>query len=139
MKIRNMAATLLNVTRPIAFAGLLTLMAGSAMAIKPGADLPDCAKMVSNSCSLQLQALCDATDAAISLRDRDRNTLVSKVLGAAVKLTQGKADDADEKLYKYELKLDSLINAPKAKITDGDADAISLVLTPAQTCVDDQL
>ena len=137
MKIRNMAATLLNVTRPIAFAGLLTLMAGSAMAGPPSTSAPGCATMKSNSCYNELQTLCLATEAATSLKPRDRNGLVSKVLGAAEKLYQGKTEDADDKLLQYEDKLQNgLIDARKPKISEEDADALSAAFIPAQSCVD---
>ena len=136
MKITNMAATLLNVTKPIAIVGLLTLMAGSAMAGgKPGAEAPKCSDMMANSCSLTFALLCTATADADSLKARDRNGLVSKVLGAAIKLNQGKTPDADQKLQNYEDKLDAL-DAPKAKISDEDADALSEALIPARSCVD---
>jgi hypothetical protein len=140
MNIKKLAATLLNVRRLIALAGLLTLMAGPALAIPPGTDPPECADLVSSACTTQLEALCAATDAAGSLKDRDRNTLVSKVLGAGIKLTQGKVDQADEKLGDYESKLDQLIatqaSPGKEKINDDDADALTLALITAQGCVD---
>ena len=156
MKIRNLAVTLLDVTRLIAFAGLLTLMAGSALAVRPDSEPLYCADLDSASdCYVDdeyfvsvpmLKALCDATDDAADalfhstpqsfpIKDRDREGLVSKVLGAGIKLSQGKTEDAEDKLSEYEVKLDQLDNALKPKITDDDADALSAALYNAQLCV----
>ena len=107
-------------------------MAGSAMA---GKSAPNCSLIITNSCTPKLENLCTATAGADSLKDRDQDGLVSKVVAAAIKLNQGKTDDADGKLDDYEDKLDALINAPKAKINDGDADLLSAALIDAQLCV----
>ena len=136
MKIQKLAATLLNVTRLIAFAGLLTLMTGSALA----GPTKTCADVVTSGwCDTELVALCTATDDAGSLKDRDENGLISKVVGASIKLVQGKIPDADQKLGDYEAKLDQLAstsNTPKAKISEEDADDLSDALIEAQLCVD---
>ena len=105
------------------------------MAIPPGSDSPQCQDLVFSACNDELHTLCGVTDAA-TLKDRDRDTLVSKVLGAAVKLSQFKPLEADQKLADYETKLDSLINAPKPKISEGDANSLSSELVSARMCVD---
>lgn len=116
---------------------LLLLGPGIASAIPPGSDSPQCADLASPiQCEDQLANLCAATGLANSLKTRDRDTLVSKVLGAAVKLDQGKPLDADQKLEGYESTLTSLINAPKPKISEDDANSLSSALTSARMCVD---
>lgn len=109
----------------------------------PAVDLVNCATLndapyVSNACNIELVTLCSAIDVAnaSSLGDRDRDTMVSKVIGAAIKIDEEKFDDAYGKLYEIELKLDSLVNAPKPKITEADAGSITDELIPAQGCVD---
>ena len=142
MKIQKLAATLLNETRLIAFAGLLTLMAGSALAGGPDPDCIDLASecfVVNPDGTLRptLANLCEATKDADSLKGRDRDGLISKVLAAGSKLAQGKTGDADQKLQNYEDKLDSLVNATKPKISEADANALSPKLIDAQMCVAD--
>ncbi len=117
------------------------LITSPANAIKPDSLTPDCADLVTGiDCETELGALCAATDAADSLKARDENTLVSKVLGAGTKIDQGKVEDADWKLTNYESKLDQLIGTrvipAKAKISEDDADDLSTALTAAQMCVD---
>lgn len=88
------------------------------------------------SCTDELSDLCKAIESAKSLKDRDRDGMIGKTIGADIKLEQYKTSDADAKLVNIEEKLDSLANAPKPKIDEDDANAISEALTPAQTCVD---
>jgi len=117
----------------------LLLGTGIANAGKPGpVDAANCTYFgsSSNACTSELGTLCAAIEGAGSLKPRDRDTMVSKTIGADIKLEQDKILEADAKLYKIELKLDSLVNAPKPKIIGGDANAISAALTAAQTCVD---
>ena len=70
------------------------------------------------------------------LKQRDKDSLLGKVVGASIKLSQGKFADAEEKLFDYEMKLDGLINARKPKIDDGDADILAAALLGAQLCID---
>jgi len=139
MKIQKLAATLLNVTRLIAFAGLLTLMAGSALADRQGPPSANCADMIPNECYVELSALCSATENAISLKPMNKSGLKTKVLGAAIKLNQDKIGQADQKLVDYETKLGQLDDADKPKISEADANTLGAALSAAQLCVDAQL
>jgi len=92
-----------------------------------------------NVCTTDLAALCDAIDGAGSLKDRDRNTMVSKTIGADIKLEQDKESEADAKLHRIETKLNSLPNVDKpskSKISGADFVVIDSALSVAQICVD---
>lgn len=118
----------------------LMAITAPANALPPGTPSPTCDDLKANiACHDELALLCAATDAATSLKSRDRDTLVSKVLGAGTKLSQGKVDDANQKLQNYEDKLNALIDPPggKAKISPGDADTLMERLIAARMCVDD--
>ena len=62
--------------------------------------------------------------------------MVSKTIGADIKLEQGKESEADAKLHLIDTKLDSLLDARKPKISKKDYDAIDNELVDAQICVD---
>lgn len=91
----------------------------------------------SNGCFEELKLLCDEIKYAGSLSSRDSDSMVSKSIGADIKIEQGKFYDADEKLYKIEMKLDSLAGARKSKISKKDLYDISGALMLTQSCVDD--
>lgn len=96
-----------------------------------------CSDLVTGvSCFAELDELCGATEAAASLKNRDRDTLVSKVVGASIKLDQDKVVDAVGKLVDYELKLSQLADALKPKVSSADADTLSSALIWAQLCLD---
>lgn len=62
--------------------------------------------------------------------------MVSKVIGATLKINQGKPGEASTKLDNIEDSLTANFTATKQKVSDEDYDAISGALTPAQSCVD---
>jgi len=70
------------------------------------------------------------------LKQRDKDSLVGKVVRSSVKLSHGKFADADQKLSDYETKLDALSTASKPKIDDADADTLAAALFDAQLCID---
>lgn len=112
----------------------LLLTAGPSFAGRPQPAVT-CADMVPGDCEAELTSLCAGTEAAGSLKGRDRDGLVSKVVGASIKISQEKILDAEQKLADYELKLTSLGDAPKPKISEEDADTLSGLLIGAQICV----
>lgn len=129
----------------------------TAQAVKaqpPGPPIPDCVNIpVGIGCYAELTALCSATEGALvgvniaagdeGFKDqRDRDTLVSKVVGAGVKISQGKVssagfEDPEEKLLQYGAKLDSLPAPPdpKAKISDTLKTNLNALLLVAEGCV----
>lgn len=117
----------------ILMTGLL-LTAGASFAGGPSPAVT-CAELVPGACDAELSDLCAATEAAGSLKDRDRDGLVSKVVGASIKISQEKILDAEQKLADYEFKLTSLGDTPKPKISEEDADTLSGLLIGAQICV----
>ncbi len=132
-----------SLTRILLSAAIVTLLlaTGSANAGKPSSVTPplNCSNINtddSNSCNTELFNLCMVINEADSLGNRDRDTMMSKAIGADIKLEQDKPDDAHAKLLRIENKLDSLINAPKTKISTDDADNISGSLINSHMCVD---
>lgn len=113
------------------------LMLGTDVAFAKGPPSPaiDCTALVPGACDVELVALCEATEAAASLKDRDRDGLVGKVVATSIKISQDKTADAEQKLADYGMKLDSLINAVKPKISEADANTLSALLVGAQICV----
>lgn len=128
----------MNVSRMLAVMGIFlgfVLVGQPALAAPPAAVT--CSDLVTGvPCFTQLDELCAATEAAESLTSRDRDTLISKVVGASIKLGQDKVEDAVAKLGDYEIKLNQLIEAPKAKLSSADADTLSSALISAQLCLD---
>ncbi len=82
-----------------------------------------------------LKALCLATNAAASQKDRDRNGLAGKVFRADTKLTD-KCTGAVQKLEDYEGTVEKLDTAPRQKISDADADCLldGDITPPADAC-----
>jgi len=128
----------------IACALSLLLAATPANARGPFDDPIDCSQVVPGiSCNDTveyglLSKLCAAINVAgyPPLKDRDRLGMISKVIGASIKIDEFKFDDADRKLYQIETKLGELEGATKPKINPDDADDIGYALMYAQTCVD---
>lgn len=118
----------------VAAAGL-TFGTEVAAAKGPPSPAIDCTALVPGACDVELTALCEATEAAGSLKDRDRDGLVGKVVETTIKISQDKTADAEQKLADYGLKLAGLINATKPKISEADADSLSALLVGAQICV----
>jgi len=118
----------------VAGVGLL-LGAGPASAGGPPNAAIDCTALVPGACDAELSALCTATEAAGSLKARDRDALVGKAVEASIKISRDKTVDAEQKLADYGLKLDGLINAAKPKISEADANTLSALLVGAQICV----
>lgn len=113
----------------------LALVGQPALAQRPAAVT--CSDLVTGiPCFTELDALCTATQDAASLKNRDRDSLIGKVVGASIKLSQDKVGDSVAKLADYERKLNQLIDAPKPKISGGDADSLSGALISAQLCLD---
>jgi hypothetical protein len=111
---------------------ILTLLALPAFAGRPSASAT-CADLVDSACISQLESLCLATEDADSLKNRDRNALVGKVLTTNVKLAQDKVGDA--KLDDYDKKLNALNDADKPKISNDDFMVLLGELLAAQMCV----
>jgi hypothetical protein len=101
---------------------------------KPSASA-DCADLVYSECITYLTTLCDDTSDAGSLKTRDQNGLIGKVLNANVKLTQDKVSDASKKLDDYDTKLNALNDARKPKISDEDFVKLLGDVLDAQMCV----
>jgi hypothetical protein len=128
----------------IVFGLSLLFTTGLANAARPGSNLsceppPDGNLPVANFCNQQLVDLCGAVASAATppLKQRDKDGLINKVIGAATKINQNKFENAGDKLDNFETKLNQLINAPKLKISEADANTISAALMSAQTCVDE--
>ena len=104
---------------------------------KPPAELACTDVPAADACSVELDALCAAIEGGATppLKARDKNTMISKDIGAAEKINQDKKDDALTKLGQILSKVDELENAPKTKIAQGDADAIGDAAMAAVTCV----
>ena len=119
--------------RGLLVVSVLTLLAVPAVARRPAAV--DCADLVDSACISELESLCIATENAGSLKNRDRNALVGKVLGANVKLVQDKVDDGGAKLDDYDRKLNALNEARKPKISEDDFGTLLEGLLAAQLCV----
>jgi hypothetical protein len=134
--------------------GFVMATAGSASAVKPGSEaeqlciyvVPDIAcNGIDTGVDDLLDQLCNAIDAAGpqpdpdddgSLKQRDRDTMVSKVIGISEKIADGKIDDAQDKALALLTKFNSLVTAPKRKISITDATNIFAELDPAKACVD---
>ena len=85
-----------------------------------------------------LRTLCEHTEEAESLKTRDRNGLIGKVLSASGKLDVNKVSDAEGKLSDYEDKLNALYDpesSKKPKITHDDFVQLLKDVLDAQTCV----
>jgi len=113
------------------------LMLGTDVAFAKGPPSPavDCTALIPGACDVELAALCEATEAAGSLKDRDRDALVGKVVETTIKISRDKTADAEQKLVDYGLKLDALMNAAKPKVSEADANTLSALLVGAQICV----
>ena len=112
----------------------LTFFALPAFAGRPKASA-DCAVLVDSECITELTTLCNHTSDADSLKTRDRNGLIGKVLNANVKLTQDKVSDASGKLDNYDTKLNDLNDASKPKISNEDFVTLMDDVLKAQMCV----
>ncbi len=116
-----------------ALAIAVMMNASPVIAVPPNTDLLDCTNIPDTgggTCSGDLRALCDATDgAAVGTqtggvldgfkKQRDQDTLVSKVVSAWFKVEQDKDGDATQKLDQYDAKLNGLAcdpDDPKPKI-----------------------
>lgn len=124
-----------------AFAGPAMIAASLALTYAPGAmaqraPAATCYDVeTTESCTAELAGLCAEIESSESLKQRDIESMISKVVGASIKLNQDKAADAEQKLAEIGEKVDTLATAPKSKISDDDANAISGALTAAELCV----
>lgn len=92
------------------------------------ADIPTCHQLIE---TLRL-----ATQ-GVTISDKDRATLLSKLDGADVKIDQAKFCDALQKLIDYRDKVNSLLNSPKPKISQEDATTLLTGVNDAIACVQD--
>jgi hypothetical protein len=121
--------------RALLIISILSVLAFPAFAGRPSASVT-CESLVDSYCMPQLESLCEATEDADSLKNRDRNGLVGKVLNTSVKLSQDKVDDATDKLDGYDRKLNALNDdANKPKISNDDFMVLLGKLLAAQVCV----
>lgn len=99
------------------------------LAARPAnADIPTCHQLI--------QALREAT-AGVTISEKDRATLQSKLTDADVKIDEAKFCDALQKLNEYRDKVNSLLNAPKPKISQEDASTLLTGVNDAIACVQD--
>lgn len=126
-----------NLSILIVLVAVAGLMLGADVAFAKGPPRPavDCTALIPGACDVELAALCAATEAASSLKDRDRDGMVGKVVETTIKISRDKTADAEQKLADYGLKLEGLINAAKPKISEADANTLSALLVGAQICV----
>jgi len=111
------------------------LMSATALAVPPSSDLLDCNNVppstADGDCNAELRYLCDATafpevgplDGGFGFKKtNDQDSLVSKVVGAAIKFDQGgstrRVDQANTKLEDY----GSKVNGWNCFSTDPDLD-----------------
>ena len=92
------------------------------------ADITTCHQLIA---SLRL-----ATQ-GVTISDKDRATLLSKLDGADVKIDQAKFCDALLKLTDFRNTVNSLLNAPKPKISQDDANTLLAGVNDAIACVQD--
>ena len=92
------------------------------------ADIPTCHQLIE---SLRL-----ATQ-GVTISDKDRATLLSKLDGADAKIDQAKFCDALQKLSQFRDTVTSLLNAPKPKISAEDANTLLTGVNDAIACVQD--
>jgi len=130
----------------LALTGCLVFAANLALAVPPNSDLLNCETIPDGNgggdCYDKLHALCVATNTATVdgvetnyKNQNDRDSLVSKVVGAAIKYSEGKDDKGDAKLLEYEGKLNSLSCYPeesKPKIECGLQEDLNALLAEAQ-------
>ena len=99
------------------------------LAARPAnADIPTCHELIA---SLRL-----ATQGA-DISEKDEATLLSKLADADVKIDEAKFCDALGKLIQFREKVNSLLNAPKPKISQEDADLLLSGVNDAIACVQD--
>jgi len=104
--------------RIVALTGCFVLAANLAIAVPPNSDLLDCGTILGlnlANCGDKLNDLCKATNTEsvdgveVNYKNQnDRDSLVSKVVGAAIKYSEGKDERGDAKLLEYDGKLNSL-------------------------------
>jgi hypothetical protein len=130
--------TISMINKIVAAGALAVCVVGPVSAGKPGpVETATCvARGMAASCDVELGTLCAAIEATKSMRNRTRESMVSKVNGATLKINQGKPGEASTKLDNIEDSLTANFTAAKPKVSDIDYDAISGALTPAQSCVD---
>jgi hypothetical protein len=108
----------------------------SAMAGKPApVASATCVDVLPTSCDAELASLCASIDGADSLTQRNKDGMISKVVGASLKMTQFKGTEAESKLGEVGTKVDLLADAAKPKISETDASAISGGVNAAEICV----
>jgi hypothetical protein len=109
----------------------------SAIAAKPGpVASATCADVQATAfCGIKIADLCGAIEKADSLKQRNIDGMISKVVGASIKMNQYKGTEAEYKLGEVGTKVDILADAAKPKISDDDANAISAGVNDAVTCV----
>jgi hypothetical protein len=99
------------------------------LVVRPAsADITTCHQLIA---SLRL-----ATQ-GVTISDKDRATLLSKLDGADVKIDQAKFCDALQKLTQFRDAVNSLLNAPKPKISQDDANTLLAGVNDAIACVQD--
>ena len=99
------------------------------LAARPiNADITTCHQLIA---SLRL-----ATQ-GVTISEKDRATLLSKLDGADVKIDQAKFCDALQKLTQFRDTVNSLLNAPKPKISPDDANTLLTGVNDAIACVQD--
>jgi len=86
------------------------------------------------TCHQLIASLREATE-GVTISDKDRATLLSKLDGADVKIDQAKFCDALQKLTDYRNTVNSLLNAPKPKISAEDANTLLTGVNDAIACV----
>jgi hypothetical protein len=87
-----------------------------------------------DTCQLLLDSLRLQTE-AVDISAKDRATLLSKVDEAKAKINQAKFCDALEKLNDFKAKVNELLNAPKPKVSQEDADSLVLLVNDAVACI----
>ena len=109
------------------FSAVIILALAMLVGVTPAnADIP--------TCQLLLDSLRSQTE-AVDISAKDRATLLSKVDDAKAKINQAKFCDALEKLNDYRAKVNDLLNAPKPKISQEDADSLLTLVNDAIACI----
>ena len=91
--------------------------------------------IANEDCITVLNSLITATGDATSLSVKDKTGLLEKATNAKEAYLSGKMDDALDKLYDYESKLEELVDAPKPKISSTDYESLNQAVKAVIACL----
>lgn len=91
--------------------------------------------IANEDCIKVLNSLISATGDATSLSAKDKTGLQEKATNAKEAYSSGKMDDALDKLYDYESKIEELEEGPKTKISSTDYESLTKAVKAAIACL----